>query len=479
MSVPRSDLPVLYGNWRSSSSHRVHIALLLKGIDFRYVPVDLAAREQEGAAFRAVHPGAQVPVLVVGDEVLTQSTAILEALDELFPDAGPRLMPEGALARARVREVVQLVNSGMQPFQLPGAARRRMVARFGLDAHALGADGACRAFTAEHLAATLTELDRLVARTAGPFAVGAAPTLADCVVVPQLNAAVQFGIDVNGYAALSKVYERCAALPAFRDSHPSAYPDAPARSAAGAAPAPAASTPAAPAGAADTVVTASMAYKEPDAATLRYLADIANDPIPAIDRVREEAFRLFGPVATKASGFEVCLFLRWLAAALQARRVIEVGVFTGSSSLALLAGMPADGRLTAFDVSPDYTAVARAAWAAAGWSDRVDLRLVDASVGLPALAAEPGMPGSIDLAYVDGLNTQYQQNHEDLLPLIRPGGVIVYDNVLWKGRVASPGAGDDAQTIHLRELNARLRVDARVSSTVLSLGDGLALVVKK
>jgi predicted O-methyltransferase YrrM/glutathione S-transferase len=413
------------------------------------VPVDLAAREQEGAAFRAVHPGAQVPVLVVGGEVLTQSTAILEALDELFPDAGPRLMPEGALARARMREIVQLVNSGMQPFQLPGATRRRMVARFGLDTHPLGAEDACRAFTAEHLAGTLGELDRLVARTAGPFAVGASPTLADCVIVPQLNAAVQFGIDL------------------------SAYLDAPSRAA---APAPAAAAPAAPA---DGVVAASMAYKEPDGATLRYLAEVANDPIPAIERVREEAFRLFGPVATKASGYEVCLFLRWLAAALRAREVVEVGVFTGSSSLALLAGMPADGRLTAFDVSPDYTAVARTAWAAAGWTDRVDLRLVDASVGLPALVAEPGRRGTVDLAYVDGLNTQYQQNHEDLLPLLRPGGVIVYDNVLWKGRVAAPSPSDDAQTVHLRELNARLRADPRVISTVVSLGDGLALVVKK
>ena len=123
MSPFSSELAVLYGNWRSSSSHRVHIGLRLKGIPFRYVPVDLGAREQEGDAFRAVHPGAQVPVLVVGGEVLTQSTAILEALDELFPNAGPRLMPEGALARARVREIVQLVNSGMQPFQLPGTVQ--------------------------------------------------------------------------------------------------------------------------------------------------------------------------------------------------------------------------------------------------------------------------------------------------------------------------------------------------------------------
>lgn len=473
MTDPRPNV-VLYGNHRSSSSHRVHAALLLKGIAFEYRPIDLGAREQESAAFRALNPGAQVPVLVVGDLVATQSTAILEALDDLFPGQGPSLLPADATARLRAREIVQFVNSMMQPFQLPGAVRRRMIDVLELDRDARGAEAACRAFTKAHLEATLHELDRLVARTAGRHAIGDAPSIADCAVVPQMNAAAQFGIDVNGYATLSRVYESASKLAAFRDSHPSAYPDAPV---AGAVAASGPSAGDAAAKGAGSVLEQTMEYKEPDAATSRYLADAANRPIAGLAFVRDEAFRLFGPVATKISAVDVCYFLRWLAETMQAKSVVEVGVFTGSSSLALLAGMPADGRLTAFDVSDEYTRVARAAWDSAGVASRVDLRLVDASVGVPAFAAEPGRLGTVDLAYVDGLNTQYQRNHEDLLPLMRPGGVIVYDNVLWKGRVADPTVGD-AQTVHLRELNAKLRDDPRVASSVVRLGDGLALAVK-
>ena len=101
-------------------------------------------------------------------------------------------------------------------------------------------------------------------------------------------------------------------------------------------------------------------------------------------------------------------------------------------------------------------------------------QVIASRCGLPERVA--GMLGAVDLAYVDGLNTHYQQNHEDLLPLVRKGGVIVYDNVLWKGRVVDPDVRDE-QTVHLRDLNALLRNDARVSSSVVRLGDGLALAV--
>ena len=471
----------LYGNWRSSSTHRVAIALRLKGIPFRYVAVDLSHGAQNEASFRAVNPGAQVPVLVLDGETLTQSTAILEALDERFPNH-PRLMPEGVLPRARAREIVQLVNSGMQPFQLPSSVRKRMTDAFGLDQHQDGPDRAYRAFTTEHLRATLAELDRLVARTGGPFALGDTPSIADCLIVPQLDASVPFGIDINGYPALSRTYEACAKIAAFQDSKSHTFPDAPARDAtpsagpgAGAAQSDSVRTAVAAVAELARVVADGMAYKEGDEATARYLADKANNPIPGIELARAEAFRRFGPVATKASSYEVCPFLRWLAEVMGARTVVEVGVFTGSSSLALLAGMPRDGRLTAFDVSHEYTDVARQGWASIGATERVDLRLVDAHEGLLAMQREPGRLRTVDLAYVDGLNTQYQANHEAILPLMRPGGVIVYDNVLWKGRVV---AGDtDPQSTHLRELNAMLAVDPRVSSTVLSLGDGLALAV--
>jgi maleylacetoacetate isomerase len=473
---------IFYGNWRSSSSQRVACALNLKGIAYDYRAVNLDAREQENEAFRAVHPGGQVPVLVVGDFVATQSLAILESLDELFPESPVKLLPADTHLRLRAREIAEYVNSMMQPFQLPRQVRARMVKAFELEKHPLGIDGACRAFTNEHVTETLLELERLVARTAGSFAIGDSPTLADCLVFPQLNAAVQFGIDLNGYSVLSRVYEHCSATPAFRNAHPTAFPDAPKESApaaahgAGVAATGAGATTAA--AALQGIIDATMEYKEPDAETSRYLLTVANHPIPGIEIVRAEAFRLFGPVATKISALDVCFFLRSLAELMQAKRVVEVGVFTGSSSLALLAGMPADGKLIGIDVSADYTNVARAAWEAAGFSSRVELRLEDSTVGVKRLAAEPGMLGTIDLAYVDGLNTQYQQNHEDLLPLMRTGGIIVYDNVLWKGRVVNPAVQDE-QTVHLREFNAKLRHDPRVSSTVVRLGDGLTLAIKK
>jgi maleylacetoacetate isomerase/maleylpyruvate isomerase len=483
LSAPASSAaPVtFYGNWRSSSSQRVACALNLKGIAYDYRPVNLDAREQEGEAFRAVHPGGQVPVLIVGDFVATQSLAILESLDELFPESAVKLLPSDPHLRLRAREIAEYVNSMMQPFQLPRQVRARMVRAFDLEKHPLGVDAACRAFTKDHLLHTVAELDRLVARTAGRFAIGDSPSLADCLVFPQLNAAVPFGIDLNGFAALSRVYESCSATPAFRNAHPTAFPDAP-KEGAGASTSAAAGAGASAANAAASaalqgVIDATMDYKEPDAETSRYLLSVVNRPIPGIETVRAEAFRRFGPLATKISAMDVCFFLRSLAELMQAKRVVEIGVFTGSSSLALLAGMPADGKLIGFDVSADYTSVARAAWEAAGFSSRVELRLEDSLVGVKKLAAEPGMLGTIDLAYVDGLNTQYQQNHEDLLPLMRPGGVIVYDNVLWKGQVAK-GTGGDAQTVHLRELNANLKNDPRVASSVVRLGDGLAIAVK-
>lgn len=466
----------LYGYYRSSSSHRVQIGLRLKDIPFNYVSISLDKREQETPAFRAINPGGQIPVLVVGNQVFTHAFAILELLDELFPEAGQKLLPADPIARARAREITQVVACLMQPFQLPWSIRKRMVEAFNLEKHPLGVEGACRAFTTKQLTAMMTELNRLVARSAGLFSVGDTPSIADCAVIPQLVASVPFGIDLNAYGALSKVFEQCARHPAFQAAHPLALPDAPGKTEKTAAPA---SAPAAPVAPSRVVMETAMAYKESDAITSRYLAEVANHPVPEMDYVRDEAFRLFGPVATKMSARDVCFFLRWLAQEMKAKTVIEVGIFTGSSSLALLQGMPADGRLIAFDVAENYTAVAREAWRRQHWEHRVDLRLMDASVGLKALAQDPRIAGTVDLAYIDGPNTQYRDHYELMLPLMRPGGVIVLDNVLWKGFVARPTPDDDAQTIHLREVNAFLRTDARVESCVLAMGDGIALATKR
>ena len=224
MSIAR---PVFFGNWRSSSSQRVRIGLGLKAIEVDYRPIDLSRFEQTFDAFRAIHPGAQVPVLVIDGLTLSQSVPILEYLDERFPDRGVRILPETVEARFAAREIAAFVASFVQPFLLPGATRRRMIAAFGLEAHPLGAEPACRQFVVRHLEASLPELDRLVARRAGRFAVGDAPTLADCVVFPQLVGAASFGVDVRAFGTLSRVHDACMELAAFADSMPARQPDAP------------------------------------------------------------------------------------------------------------------------------------------------------------------------------------------------------------------------------------------------------------
>jgi caffeoyl-CoA O-methyltransferase len=351
-----------------------------------------------------------------------------------------------------------------------------MIEAFQLDQHPLGIDGACRSFTTKQLTAMMVVLNRLVGSSSSTFSVGDTLSIADCAVIPQLIAAANFGIDINAYGALSKVFENCSKLPIFKAAHPLALPDAP-----------------------DntrhlteshsitytherdsiSLIESTMAYKEGDTLTSRYLTDYANAIVPQMEFVREEAFRLHGPVATKMSARDVCFFLRWLADNMKAKSVIEVGVFTGSSSLALLDGMPNDGRLIAFDISEEYTAIAREAWKRQGWTHRVDLRITDATDGLNNIYNDSSIAGHVDLAYIDGPNTEYLKHYELLLPLMRPGGVIVFDNVLWKGQVARTSTSDDSQTIHLRKLTGFLKEDPRIESCVIALGDGLAVATKK
>jgi maleylacetoacetate isomerase len=227
--------PIFYGNWRSSSSQRVRAGLGLKGIEVDYRPIDLSQAEQTSEAFRHIHPGAQVPVLLIDGLTLSQSVPILEYLDERFADRGVRLLPATIEHRFAAREIAAFVASFMQPFQLPGMTRRRMVEAFGLESNELGADGICRRFTKRHLEATLPELDRLVSRRAGTFCIADAPTLADCVVFPQLIGAASFGVDVTACRTLSRVYEQCMRLPAFADSLPERQVDAPKAAAPGGA----------------------------------------------------------------------------------------------------------------------------------------------------------------------------------------------------------------------------------------------------
>ena len=477
----------LYGHWRSSCTQRVQIGLRLKGVPYRYVPIDLARREQEGEAFRALHPGAQVPVLVAGqgEAVLSQSLAILEWLEETFPNQGVPLLPADPLARFRAREIAQFVATTLQPFQLPGAIRRRWIACFTAgwppqadqekDGREDGqaAEGLCSAFSRAHLEALLPELQRLVGRSEGPFCLGTEPSLADCCVVPQLEGAARLGVDVNRWPALSRLAEHARQVAAFRESEPLRQCDAPALQ----GPTPAAGV--APAGGGGGLLgpLQALAGKEPADGLRRYLLEEANAPIPQLEWVRQQTALRFPALTTKVSAVEICLLLRWLTELWQPSLAVEVGVFTGSSSLAIATALPAGGRLIGFDIAEDSTALARQAWQRAGVAERVSLRLEDGALGLPRLQGED-LAGKVDLAYVDGANNQYQKNLEDVLPLLRPGGLLVFDNTLWKGEVAD-SSSTDSQAAHLRELNRQLRQDPNLLSCVLSLGDGVSLAIKR
>lgn len=170
-------------------------------------------------------------------------------------------------------------------------------------------------------------------------------------------------------------------------------------------------------------------------------------------------------------------FMQWLVATMGARRCLEVGTFTGYSSLAVALALPDDGTITCCDVNEEYTAIARRYWAEAGVADKVELRLAPALETLDALLEE-GRAGSFDFAFIDADKTSYDGYYERCLKLLRPGGVIAFDNVLWGGRVAD-AAVDDEDTVALRALNDKLHGDARVDVSTLTIADGLTLARRR
>jgi caffeoyl-CoA O-methyltransferase len=155
---------------------------------------------------------------------------------------------------------------------------------------------------------------------------------------------------------------------------------------------------------------------------------------------------------------------------------LEIGVFTGYSALAVAQALPEDGRLVALDVSAEWTAIARRFWKEAGVAHKIDLRLGPALETLQTLRKEKAKP--FDFAFIDADKTNYDAYYEACLSLLRPGGLIAVDNVLWSGAVADPKAQDD-NTRALRALNRKIRGDRRVEACLLTVGDGVALIRKK
>ncbi len=191
--------------------------------------------------------------------------------------------------------------------------------------------------------------------------------------------------------------------------------------------------------------------------------------------LREETARL--PRAGMQISPEQGQFMRLLVELLGARRCLEIGVFTGYSALCVALAMPPDGRLIACDVSEEWTAIARRYWARAGVSDRIDLQLRPALDTLDELIAA-GRAGQFDFAFIDADKGNYAAYYERALTLLRPGGLVAIDNALWSGRVADPGE-NDADTAAIRALVGKMRDDARVTCSLVPIGDGLMLGRKR
>jgi predicted O-methyltransferase YrrM len=170
-------------------------------------------------------------------------------------------------------------------------------------------------------------------------------------------------------------------------------------------------------------------------------------------------------------------FLAFLVEMLGAKKVVELGTFTGSSTLWMALVLPPGGRILACDVSEEYTATARKYWAKAGVADRIELVL---QPGLKTLDARlvAGESGTFDLAFIDADKVNYEAYYERCLKLLRPGGVIAVDNTLWDGKVADPKV-TDPDTVGIRALNAKLFTDDRVTLSFLPVSDGLTLSRKR
>jgi maleylpyruvate isomerase len=209
----------LYGYWRSGATWRVRIGLAWKGIPYGYEVVHLLkdGGQQHLDPYRSKNPMESVPLLEWQENGslrrLAQSLAILEYLEERFP--APPLLPANAFLRARARQIAEMVNSGLQPFQTPDTLSQ---------VKALG--GEDRPWVHRFLGKGLAALERAVSETAGTFAVGDAPSFADCCLVPQIYAARRWKLDLTPFPTLTRIEATCEALPAFQSAHPDRQPDA-------------------------------------------------------------------------------------------------------------------------------------------------------------------------------------------------------------------------------------------------------------
>jgi predicted O-methyltransferase YrrM len=207
----------------------------------------------------------------------------------------------------------------------------------------------------------------------------------------------------------------------------------------------------------------------------KYLLDHSLREPPVAAELRAATAQL--PYAGMQISPEQGQLMALLVQAIGARRAIEIGTFTGYSALWVALALPADGRLVCCDVSAEWTAVGKPYWKKAGVAGKIDLRIGPAMETLDGLLADGGA-GTYDFAFIDADKTGYDGYYERCLVLLRPGGLIGIDNVLWGGDVADPKKRS-ADTLALRALNKKLHGDTRVSLSMLPVGDGLTLALKR
>ncbi|HET9029846.1 MAG TPA: class I SAM-dependent methyltransferase [Candidatus Aquilonibacter sp.] len=204
----------------------------------------------------------------------------------------------------------------------------------------------------------------------------------------------------------------------------------------------------------------------------RYIVETTVDEHPVLAELR--ALTQTMPGAGMQIGADQGRFMQFLARTIGARAYLEVGVFTGYSSLAVALALPADGAILACDVSEEYTAIARRFWRQAGVEAKIELRLAPALQTLDAAIAQGR---TFDLAFIDADKVNVDAYYERCLQLLRPGGVLMIDNVLWDGRVADDERDEDTAALH--GINVKASHDPRVDASLLPLGDGLLLARKR
>ena len=212
-----------------------------------------------------------------------------------------------------------------------------------------------------------------------------------------------------------------------------------------------------------------------DDALYQYLLDVSLRESPLLKRLREETAQL--PTARWQIAPEQGQFMALLVQISGARKILEIGTFTGYSALCMAQAMPADGRLICCDLPGEYNAIAERYWHDAGVAERIDLRLAPALETLSALE-RGGQSESFDLIFIDADKANYRVYLEHALVLVRQGGLIMFDNVLWSGRVLEQSP-ESADTRAIQALNRGLLRDSRIDFSLLPLGDGLTLCRKR